>query len=55
MTKLIEELEREFAHEVRRFIDLAVEAGHSAEEAKAIARDVAQAVRQRFKVVKGGT
>ena len=52
MTKSVEELEREFAQEVRRFIDLAVEAGHSVDEAKAMARDVvAKAVRQSFKVV----
>ena len=54
MTKSIEELEREFAREVRRFIDLAVEAGHSVEQAKAMARDVvAKAVRKQFTVVKG--
>jgi hypothetical protein len=48
VTKSIEELEREFAREVRRFIDLAVEAGHSLAEAKVMARDVvAQAVRKR--------
>jgi hypothetical protein len=41
VTKSIEELEREFASEVRRFIDLAVEAGHSLEEANVMARDVA--------------
>ena len=53
MTKSVEDLEREFAREVRRFIDLAVEAGHSVEEAKAMARDVvAKAVRMGFKVVK---
>jgi len=53
MTKLVEDREREFAREVRRFIDLAVEAGHSVEEAKAMARDVvAKAVRMQFKVVK---
>jgi hypothetical protein len=48
----VEELERDFAREVRRFIDLAVARGHSVEEAKAMARDVvARAVRQTFKVV----
>jgi len=51
--KTVEELERELAREVRRFIDLAIEAGHSLEEAKGMARDVvAQAVRRGFKVVK---
>lgn len=51
--KTILECEQEFAREVRRFIDLAIGAGHSLEEAKAMARDVvAHAVRQRFKVVK---
>jgi hypothetical protein len=50
--KAVEELERELAREVRRFIDLAIEAGHSLEEAKAMARDVvARAVRRSFKVV----
>ena len=53
MTKSIEDLEREFAREVRRFIDLAIEQGYSLDEAKAMARDVvAQAVRKSFKVVK---
>ena len=51
--KTIEECEQEFAREVRRFIDLAIEAGYSLEEAKAMARDVvARAVRRQFKVVK---
>jgi hypothetical protein len=50
--KAVEELERELAREVWRFIDLAIEAGHSLEEAKAMARDVvARAVRRSFKVV----
>jgi len=35
--KTVEELERELAREVRRFIDLAIEAGHSLEEAKGMA------------------
>jgi len=53
MTKSVEELEQEFAREVQRFIDLAIEAGHSLEEAKTMARDVvAKAVRRQFKVVK---
>jgi deoxyxylulose-5-phosphate synthase len=40
MTKSVEELEREFAREVRRFIDMAIAEGHSLQEAKAMARDV---------------
>jgi uncharacterized protein YaaR (DUF327 family) len=53
VTKSIEECEEEFAREVRRFIDLAIEQGYSVDEAKAMARDVvAQAVRKSFKVVK---
>jgi uncharacterized protein YaaR (DUF327 family) len=52
MTKWVEELEREFAREVRRFIDMAIAEGYSLQEAKAMARDVvARAVRQSFKVV----
>ena len=52
MTKSVEELEREFAREVRRFIDMAIAEGYSLQEAKAMARDVvARAVRQSFKVV----
>jgi deoxyxylulose-5-phosphate synthase len=52
VTKSVEELEREFARQVRRFIDLAIAEGHSSQEAKAMARDVvARAVRQSFKVV----
>jgi hypothetical protein len=52
VTKSVEELEREFARQVRRFIDLAIAEGHSLQEAKAMARDVvARAVRQSFKVV----
>jgi hypothetical protein len=48
----VEELERDFAREVRHFIDVAVAHGYSAEKAKAMARDVvARAVRQTFKVV----
>ena len=50
--KTVEELEREFAREVRRFVDLAIEAGRSLEEARAMARDVAaRAVRRSFKIV----
>ena len=53
MIKSVEELEQEFAREVRRFIDIAVEAGHSVDEAKAMARDVvAKALRMRFRLVK---
>ena len=52
VTKSVEGLEREFARQVRRFIDLAIAEGHSLQEAKAMARDVvARAVRQSFKVV----
>jgi len=53
VTKSVEELEQEFAREVGRFIDLAMEAGHPLEEAKAMARDVvAKAVRRQFRLVK---
>jgi hypothetical protein len=53
VTTSVKELEREFAREVGRFIDLAVETGHSVEEAKAMIRDVvAKAVRRSFKVVR---
>jgi Resolvase, N terminal domain len=52
VTKSVEGLEREFARQVRRFIDLAIAEGHSLQEAKAMARDVvARAVRQSFKAV----
>lgn len=52
LERQVEELERDFAREVRRFIDLAVAQGHSVEQAKAMARDVvARAVRKTFKVV----
>jgi hypothetical protein len=45
MTKSVEELEREFARQVGRFIDLAMAEGHSLQEAKAMARDVVARVR----------
>jgi hypothetical protein len=50
MTKPVEELAREFALEVRRFIDMAIAEGYSRKQKPWLATSL-RAVRQSFKVV----
>jgi uncharacterized protein YaaR (DUF327 family) len=51
--KTVEECEQEFSQAVQNFIDVAIAAGYSLEQAKAMARDVvARSVRKQFRVVK---